>query len=143
MKIEIACMPRNKVIRRYNRRILVTMTFYVLFLLGASYFLRHYHPGRTITILLSILPSLPILGVIVTVGLYLKEETDEFVRNVFLQGMLWTMGLLLAFCSVWGFLEMFADFPHIPTFYTFPAFWFLFGVCYPLVRRQYRSGPDE
>jgi hypothetical protein len=143
MNLEPLCQPKNKAVNRYNKRFFATMPFYVGFLLGAIYILKHYHPGRVATVLLSILPSLPIIAIIVIVGLYIKEETDEFQRAVYLQALLWTTGITLAVASVWGFLEMFANLPHVPTFYTFPAYWFLFGICYPLVRLQYRSTPDE
>jgi hypothetical protein len=143
MKMNVNCMPTNKAVNRYKKRFFSTMPFYVGFLLGTVYFLKHHHPGLTVTVLLAALTSLPILAIIVIVALYIKEETDEFLRSVYLQALLWTTGILLAFCSVWGFLEMFAGLPHIPTFYIFPAFWFLFGLSYPLVRRQYRSESDE
>jgi hypothetical protein len=136
-------MPANQAVKRYNQRFFATMPFYVGFLLGTIYVLKHNHPGPIATVLLSILPSLPILAIILIVGLYIKEETDEFLRSVYLQALLWTTGVTLAVSSVWGFLEMFSHLPHIPIFYTFPAFWFLFGICYPLVRLQYRSSPDE
>jgi hypothetical protein len=143
MKIDVSCMPTNNAVIRYNQRFFSTMPFYVGFLLGTVYFLKHHHPGLPVTVLLAVLTSLPILAIIVIVGLYIKEETDEFLRSVYLQALIWTTGILLAFCSVWGLLEMFADLPHIPTFYTFPAYWFLFGLCHILVRRQYRSDSNE
>ena len=143
MNLEPLCMPKTKAVTRYNQRFFATMPFYVGFLLGTVFFLKHHHPGQAVTILLSILTSLPILAIIVIVGLYIKEETDEFLRSVYLQALLWSTAITLAFASVWGFLEMFDGLPHVPTFYTFPAFWFLFGLCYPLVYRQYRGAPDE
>ena len=141
--MDILCMPRSQAAKRYTIRFTIIMVIYLVAIFATTYILKHTHPGRTVAVLLSILPALPIVAVLAVVGLYLKEETDEFQRNLYLQNLLWAAGCVLAFSSVWGLSEMYADIPPIPIFYVFPGFWLFFGICTPLVRRKYRSGPDE
>ena len=54
--------------RAYTRRIAFAMTLYVLFLFVAVHRLKHAQTSHLIAILLSILPSLPILAVLALVG---------------------------------------------------------------------------
>jgi hypothetical protein len=137
------CRVNTKAAKRYTRRVAVTMSVYVIAIFLCTFALRHLHFGRPLTILLAVIPSLPIIAVIVIVGLYLKEETDEFQRALCVQTMLWGLGSTLAISSVWGLLELFVDIPHVPIFYTFPAFWFFYGVCKPFVRLRYRSSDSD
>jgi hypothetical protein len=128
----------NQASKRYNRRGIIAMPIYIVLIFLASYVHRHNHPSRSLAILISILPSIPLVAFVATAGLYLKEETDEFLRSIFQQSVLWSMGLILAITSVWGLLEMLADVPHLPIFYIFPAFWVFFGICSPLLKLRYR-----
>ena len=137
------CLPVNLATRRYKKRFFIAMGCYVALLFSTVFLLKHHQIDHLLVIALAILPSLPIVATIVIVGLYLKEERDEFQRSVLERAMLWATGCVLAVSSVWGFLEMFAELPHLPSFYIFPGFWFLVGVCTPLVKMGYRGVADE
>ena len=132
------CLPNNRASRRYNKRYLIAMPFYLGLLFLATHILRHDHPSRPLALVIAILPSIPLVAMIAIAGLYLKEETDEFQRSIFQQSLLWSIGLVLAVTSVWGLLEMIAGVPHLPIFYVFPAFCVFFGICSPLLKRRYR-----
>ena len=45
---------------------------------------------------LAVLPALPVVGMAVAVGLYFREETDEFERAVRVESALWATGVTLA-----------------------------------------------
>ena len=136
-------LPNTKTAKRY-RSLLVTMSLvYVVAILSSAYVLKHHQPGQVIAVMLAALPSIPILANMVIVGLYLKAEPDEFQRTVFQQCLLWGMGVTLALTSVWGLLEIFTRIPHVPIFFTFPAFWFFVGVATPFVRSRYRSSEAD
>ena len=47
----------------------------------------------------------------------LREEGDEFVRNILVESMLWGVGLTLSIMTVWGFLEIYAEAPKLPSFW--------------------------
>ena len=129
--------------RNYTRRLTIALASYMASLLACLYLLRHLNPSHTVTIILALIPSIPIIAVIAIVGLYLKEETDEFQRDMLVQSLLWGMGCTLAATSVWGFLEMFSHAPHLPQFYVFVIFWSFVGFSGGAIRLRYRSSVDE
>lgn len=90
--------------RRYLRRFFPVMISYVVVLFACIWAIRHWHPVGAELFALSVLPALPILGVIVVMGLYLIEETDEFQRQRVATCMLFGTGVLLAAITVYGFL---------------------------------------
>lgn len=132
------CLPNNQATRRYNKRYLIATPLYLIFLFLAIHILRHDHPSRSLAIVIAILPSIPLVAMIAIAGLYLKEETDEFLRSIFQQSLLWSIGLVLAITSIWGLLEVIVGVPHLPIFYVFPGFCLFFGICSPLLKLRYR-----
>jgi hypothetical protein len=114
------------------------MLLYALFQILAVWEFKHGHPTGGLAYLLAVLPSLPIIGELVVVGLYLTEEKDEFQRTVLVQSLLWGIGATLAVTSVWGFLENFIQVVHFDLYLVFPLFWFFVGVFTPLLKARYR-----
>jgi hypothetical protein len=90
--------------RRYQRRFFPTMFAYVAVLFACIWAIRHWQPSGATLVLLSVLPAVPILAVIVVMGLYLVEETDEFLRQRIAACMLFGTGVLLALVTVYAFL---------------------------------------
>lgn len=123
---------------RYMRRFAPTMAAYILVLLGCVYALDAWKPAGPMLWVLAAAPALPMIGVIVVMGLYLVEETDEFQRSILVQSLLWGIGITLAIASVWGFLENTNLVPHLPAFLWFPVFCGSFGLANPFIRWRYR-----
>ena len=69
--------------------------------------------------LAALAPSVPLLFAIRAMMLFLKEETDEFLRSRMLEGWSLAAGLTLAVCTVWGFLDQFEIVPHLPLWTAF------------------------
>jgi phosphoglycerol transferase MdoB-like AlkP superfamily enzyme len=90
--------------RRYIRRFMPTMFAYVAVLFGCVWAIHNWKPQGPGLIVLSVLPALPIISAIVVMGLYLIEETDEFLRQRIASCMLFGTGVLLAVATVYGFL---------------------------------------
>jgi hypothetical protein len=90
--------------RRYLRRFFPTMILYVVVLFACVRAIRTREPQGVELVVLSVLPALPIIGAIVVMGLYLIEETDEFLRQRIASCMLFGTGVLLAAATVYGFL---------------------------------------
>ncbi len=132
------CMQKNAAIRRYLRRFAVAMSAYIALTLVVVTCFHRLHPHGPFAYLLAVLPALAIIGIIVTVGLYLAEEKDEFQRNLFVQAMLWGLGGVLSVTSIWGMLESFTHIPHFQPTWTFTLFWILVGISSPLLQRRYR-----
>jgi hypothetical protein len=132
------CFPVTKAGRRYVYRLAPTMALYVLFLFIARWTFHHHPPTGLVVYLLAILPALPLIGSLAIVGLYVAEESDEFERSIIVQSMLWGLGVALSVSTVWGFLEDFANAPHISTFYVYLFFWIVMGISQPFIRMRYR-----
>lgn len=134
----MAGTPRNPAQKRYIARFIPTMAVYVISIFTVSWVFNRYEPSGPLAWGLALLPALPLLAVIAIMGLYLREEGDEFIRNVLVESMLWGVGLTLAIMTVWGFLEIYADAPRLPAFWAFPIFCMGMGVAQPLVRRRFQ-----
>jgi uncharacterized YccA/Bax inhibitor family protein len=117
---------------------MIAMVFYILFLFVAVRAFHHGHPEGVSAYLLALLPALPVVGITVVVGMYLAEEKDEFLRNVFIESMLWGIGVTLSVTTVWGFLELFVPVPHLDLYFVFALFWVAVGIASPFLRLRYR-----
>lgn len=62
------------------------------------------------------------------------QDSDEFVRALFAKRFIAASGLSMAVPCVWGYLESYADAPHIPGRSIYPLFWAAFGVDSPFIR---------
>jgi hypothetical protein len=82
--------------------------------------------------------ALPVVGALVGTGIYLREEKDEFQRNMLVQAMLFGMGGTLAATTIWGYLEDFAHAPHLRLIYIYPLFWLFVALSMPALVRRYR-----
>jgi hypothetical protein len=128
----------SSVMKRYRRRLAVTMVAYFLVLMGSLTLLDNAHPSGALLWIVAAAPAIPILGVLVVMGLYLKEEPDEFERAVHVEAMLWGLGVVLAVTTVWGFLSNARVVPAPPLFLVFPLFCAAWGASQPFIRRRYQ-----
>jgi len=129
---------RSEAARRYNRRFMTAMSLYVLVTILVAFSFKQFALTGPLAYALAIAPALPLIGAIAAIGLYLREEPDEFERSIQGEAALWATGCMLSIASVWGFLEMFELVPHIASWAAFP----LWSVCLApgqlLARRRYR-----
>lgn len=126
------------VVKRYRRRLAVAMIAYFLFLAGSLSLLRDGGLTGPLLWIVAAAPAIPILGVLVVIGLYLKEEPDEFERMIHVESMLWGLGAVLSVSTVWGFLANADVVPKPPLFLVFPLFCLAWGFSQPLIRRRYQ-----
>ena len=113
---------------RYNRRILVMTFGYLLALFAVLGITRQVEVSGPLLWVLAILPTIPITGMIVTIGRFLVEETDEYQRMRTVRAALVATGVVLVLCSFWGFLEMFDLVPHLWLWLVFPAWSISLGI---------------
>jgi hypothetical protein len=131
--------PRmSPAVRRYMKRFIPSMLLYVAVLVGSLFAIKQLHPEGPLLWALAVAPALPILLVIAVMGRYLVEETDEFLRSMAVQAMLWGIGVTLALSTVWGFLENADLVPHLSSFLIFPIFCAAMGLSQPFIWRRYR-----
>lgn len=125
----------QRVLRR--RAIPIMSIYFVLFIVVDWLF--SYHPIHGIAAyLVAASPAVPLIAAIVILGRYIREETDEFKRAVFVEALLWAIGLTMAVTTAWGFIEMFIPAKRIPVLWVFPLFCVMAVVSKFLVRRRYQ-----
>ena len=124
--------------KRYIARFIPAMASYVVVLFASIWWIKNQDPHGVLLWLLAVAPAVPVIAVIAIMGLYLIEEQDEFVRSTLVQAMLWGLGITLAGCTAWGFLENVDLVPHMPLYGVFPIFCASMGVAQPFVRRRYQ-----
>ena len=61
-------------------------------------------PHLALVYLFAILPAIPVIAIIVTVSRYLVRETDEFIRTLVVQAMLWSFGVIMVVDTALGIL---------------------------------------
>jgi hypothetical protein len=123
--------------RRYLVRTAIATAIYLVTVLLTFHVFYHGRLPLPAAIGLAAIPSVPIVAIIAIVGLYLKEEKDEFQREIFIQALLWGAGVTLAVTSFWSFVHLFAHFPPVDGFHVFVLFWLSFGIATIPLRRYY------
>ena len=132
------CAFLSRATRRYLFRLAPTMAIYVLFVFLSKWGFQYLHPTGLSVYLLAFLPALPMIGSLAIVGLYLREESDEFERFILIQSVLWGLGGALAVSTIWGALEEFAHASHRSSFYSYFFFWIFMALSGVLIRLRYR-----
>jgi hypothetical protein len=116
-------LTKTRATRRYNVRVIILSLLYAAFLIGAVYGFKHHLVAGPVAWVVAVLPALPIVGVFAAIGLYLVEESDEYVRMMMVRQTLWASGFALSIATVWGFLESFDLVGHVES-YCVAVLWF-------------------
>jgi len=106
-------MARSPATCRYDIRIIALSATYGVLLIGATWLFKHHQVTGPLAWVVAILPALPIVGMFAAIGVYLVEETDEYVRVLMVRQTLWASGFALSIATVWGFLESFGLVGHV------------------------------
>lgn len=112
---------KNPAMRRYLRRLAISMALYLAFLFVALRYVDSV--SGPVAYLLGALPGIAILGVFWAVGRLLVEETDEYLRMLLVRQTLVATAFALSIATVWGFLENVRLVPHVDAFYI-TVLWF-------------------
>lgn len=107
--------------RAYNKRLMLWPLGYVVAIGIALTIYNALHPQGLTLVLIALLPSLSILHFVWTMGRYLVEEGDEYLRLRQMHAGLIATGVLLFAASFWGFLEVFGVARHIPGWAAVPV----------------------
>jgi hypothetical protein len=123
---------------RYAQQVMGIMTVYVFVLTAVIFTFIVARPTGPVAILLAILPAIPVVVVFTLAGRFLARVTDEFLRTVMTQSILWATGATLALATVWGFLELFRVVPHVPMVAIAPLWSAMLVPAGLIVWRKYR-----
>lgn len=98
---------KSPAIKAYLWRLAVLMTLYVFTLVFSVTAFRQGWVQGIWAWPLAILPALPIIGVFWAVMRLIVEETDEYLRMLFVRQCMIATGFCLAVMTVWQFLRNF------------------------------------
>ncbi|WP_419808736.1 hypothetical protein [Sphingomonas sp.] len=115
--------PASPALRRYNRRILLLSLVYAACLFAAVYLFKHHLIAGPLAWPVALAPAVPVIGFFVTIGRYLVEESDEYLRDQMVRQALIATGLAMAIATAWGFLENFGLVRHVDAYYV-AVVWF-------------------
>ncbi len=128
---------------RFLWRFIGATIVYGVLITGATWVARNFSPTPAALVALSILPTIAIAAALIVTGLYLVEETDEFVRRRHAVAMLVGIGVLLTLSTALGFLQQRGVIGSVDLLWAFPAwcvFWSI-AQCWMAVR-DYRAAAD-
>ncbi len=109
--------------RRYIARMAVAMAIYLVTLFLGETLIEGGAVDGLLLWGLAVLPGLAIIGAIYALGLYIVEESDEFLRMLVVRQALIATGIALGFASIWGFLENYGLVAHVDA-YWIVVIWF-------------------
>jgi hypothetical protein len=90
--------------RRTLNHILICLVLLVVNNTIASYAVATGYRGRGLVSTFGILSAIPTLGVILVVGRYLSKESDEFIRLLVVQSLLWAAAVIVVMATIQGVL---------------------------------------
>lgn len=123
--------------RRYRRDMAIAAVLYAATVFGAAYALRYLDLPQWAAIPLSLVPIAPAL-LMLRAYLVFHNSMDEFQRRVQSEALIIASAVTVFSSFAYGFLEEWADFPHIPLIWVLPAFCAVFGVAAFLVKGRYK-----
>ncbi len=110
-------MRMNPSQKRYVRRVLVSMTCYIITLSIALHYVGKGHATGPLAYFLAVLPAVSVMGVFWAVGRLLVEEQDEFQRLLLVRQSLVATAFALSIATAWGFLEAVGLAPHVDSYF--------------------------
>lgn len=134
----MTCEFSNKqAAQRYRRDIALAGVLYVALVIGAAVAIRNFELPQSVVIVLALLPVAPAL-MMLRAYLVFVRAMDEFQRRLQTEALVISTAITLFTSFAYGFLEEWADFPHVPLIWVFPVFAFVFGITHIVVRRRYK-----
>jgi hypothetical protein len=118
-------MSQSPAILRYLRRLAGFMLVYMVLIFATGYVFRHMPPEKPFAYLVAVLPALPILGVFWTIFRLLVEETDEYMRMLFVRQSLFATAFCLTIMTMWEFLQNYEVVPAGNGGFGAAFFWFI------------------
>lgn len=137
-------MTPKKASQRYTKAFVPITILYVISCFAIPAIIEIAAPPKLIVYVLAIIPAFLVFGWIWSMGRLIRE-TDEFIRKVYVEQLLYALMLTMGVTTTWGFLEFFADVPSLPIFFALPIFFFFFGMvaCYSFLKAKNGDSREE
>jgi hypothetical protein len=111
--------------RAHTRRILWLLLAYLIVLPPLVWLHAHRHIGPTLSGVMAIAASIPLLGIFASWGRYLSDERDEYHQALTLRRIAVATNATMGAAIVWGFLQAFGVMPLIEAYWV-PFVWVVF-----------------
>ena len=134
---------RTAAAKRYQRRFTIASVLYGVMIAANVVISRALSPSQLVLGLMALITALPIVAMLAVMGLYLREETDEFIRHRLVTSMLAAIGILLSATSILGFLQFEKIVGEVPVFLAFPIWCLLFGAVQGVLCARDRNSGEE
>ena len=134
------CTPAKA---RFQRRMLRFLAVYFALFLSSAWLARHEQPGDWEIYVFAAIPALGILVMMVGVGRYLHEETDEFQRMMVVRSLLVGTAAMLSTIVVSDFLRELTPAPALPPFSSFIVFCVGLGIAQLVQMLRNRPEKDD
>ena len=108
--------------KAYQKRSMTALAGYFLTFGGTFWYVQHAHPTGAELYAVAALPSVPLVVVFVLTAVYLREERDEFCRELTMRCLLWGAGASISVNVFLGFLHIFGWTGQAPPFAELFAF---------------------
>jgi hypothetical protein len=117
------CSHPTKAARRYVQRMGAVGLVYLATVWVITRYIHQHHPTGTKLFALAAVPAFDVIAMIVVVGIYLRDEVDEFKRHQLIVSILWAIGFTLALMAFMDFLQSYKSITAPPPFMEFCVFW--------------------
>ena len=138
------CNSKNNAAkRRYLQGSFGVMLAYMGLVVFSRLAVTRWHPQGWHLYLVAALPTIPILCFTYIVGRYLREEHDDYQRDVVIRGMLWGAATVLSITVFSGFLRSYGWPGSLPPFTEFMVFWIVVALVKATYHFADRAARDE
>lgn len=117
------CSHPTKAARRYVQRMGGIALIYLATVWVITAYVHQHHPTGAKLFMLAAVPAFDVVAMIAVVGVYLRDEIDEFKRHQLIVSILWAIGFTLALMAFVDFLRSYNSITAPPPFMEFTVFW--------------------
>lgn len=122
------CSNRTRAARRYVQRMGAIALIYLTTVWVITRYIHQHHPTGAKLFVLAAVPAFDIVAMLVVVGIYLRDEVDEFKRHQLIVSILWAVGFTLALMAFVDFLRSYQSIAAPRPFMEFTVFWISMAV---------------
>jgi hypothetical protein len=134
---------QTPVAKKFKRDAFRFAALYFVVFLGSFALNAWKQPGGWLRVLLALLPVLPIVGVIVLMVRYLRDETDEYKREVTMRCVAWGAAGAVSANLLEGYLRIFGWQGCMPPFTGFWAFFVFMAAARVSYMRRDKARVEE
>jgi hypothetical protein len=137
------CSHPTKASRRYVQRMRAIALIYLGTVWVITRYVHQHHPTGAKLFMLAAVPAFDVVAMIVVVGIYLRDEVDEFKRHQLVVAILWAIGFTLALMAFMDFLQSYQAIAAPPPFMEFIVFWLSIALVHGILTFRNRVRGDE